>query len=322
MYQLIDPLSRVIAPLSDGLLRHGLLQLGIQERYINLAGVSIHYYYRSDGMARKHSMPRQALSVAKRMVLRQRTASCATPIVFVHGLGDNALTWALVLELLAPGREVFAIDLPGYGFSGLPKGQVSASLDQICAVMEQFLRVVVGRPALVVGNSLGGWLTVRVAQRVPELMSEIMLVNAGGAYLDGRSSWEAFRDVVGVADLKTTRLAIRQVVGLVPAALIYLGQRGIQERFQREVVRSFVEQADEHDFLRPEELTLLQTPVSLIWGLQDRFLPQGSLEFFQHNLPNAPVLAIRRCGHLPQRERPLLLARYIDQRAEQLAVAH
>jgi pimeloyl-ACP methyl ester carboxylesterase len=320
MYRFIDPLSRVIAPLSDGLLRRGLQRFGIEDRYANLMGINIHYYYRPAALGQRRRRIRSMWRMARQPVLHNDKRS--TPIVLVHGLGDNALTWAMVLQLVAAGREVYAIDLPGYGLSGLPSGQISTTLSQICEVLEQFLQGVVGQPAVVVGNSLGGWLAVRVAEHVPEAFSELVLVNAGGAYLDGRTSWEGFREVVGVADLKTTRRAIRQVLGLVPPMLVFLGQRGIQERFQRPVVRAFVEQAGEQDFLRPDELQSLRLPVSLIWGLKDRFLPTGSREFFQKYLPNAPMLAIRHCGHLPQRERPLLVARFIDQIAYRIDMLH
>jgi pimeloyl-ACP methyl ester carboxylesterase len=80
-------------------------------------------------------------------------------------------------------------------------------------------------------------------------------------------------------------------------------------------VRAFVEMADERDFLAPEELQELSVPASIIWGLDDRFLPAGSLEFFQKHLPNAQTLLVHHCGHLPQRERPLLVARFLDERA-------
>ena len=149
----------------------------------------------------------------------------------------------------------------------------------------------------------------------------LVLINAGGAYLSGRLAWEPFRTVVAVQDLKTTRQAIRQVLGLVPALLVYFGQASIQERFQRQVVRAFVAAADERDFLTAAALRALPVPASIVWGMRDQFLPEGSLEFFVENLPNAPVLTINRCGHLPQRERPLAVARFIDQQADRLEVS-
>jgi pimeloyl-ACP methyl ester carboxylesterase len=238
-----------------------------------------------------------------------------TPILLVHGLGDNALTWSFALEFLGVGRDVYAIDLPGYGHSGLPAGQRCASFDQMRDLIGAFVRDVIQRPTVIAGNSMGAWLAVRVAEQEPALVRELVLLNAGGAMLAGRSSWEPFRQVVAMPDLKAARLAIRQVLGFVPAPLLYIGQHGIFERFRRMVVQTFVETAEERDFLSPEELQQLQTPVSILWGMEDTFLPSGSFEFFRQNLPNATVRVIRHCGHLPQRERPLAVARFLEQRA-------
>lgn len=73
--------------------------------------------------------------------------------------------------------------------------------------------------------------------------------------------------------------------------------------------------------LSARELRDLPVPAALIWGLADSFLPRGSLEFFRANLPAAPTLLLKHCGHLPQQERPRAVARFIHQYAEQLAVA-
>jgi pimeloyl-ACP methyl ester carboxylesterase len=315
MLNVFAPLSRAAAPIADGMLRRTLLRVGVQEHQAILAGMSINYYVRPSAYTQSRSAWQIALAAAKHTLLRQRHDTRPTPIVLIHGLGDNALTWALAIELLAPGREVYAIDLPGYGLSGLAPAHPCASLGEMCDVLAAFLRDIVGRPALVVGNSMGGWLAVRLAQAAPDLVREITLINPGGAYLEGQPSWEPFRSAVAVPDLRTTRQVIRQVLGFVPAALLYFAQHSIQERFQRQVVRAFVAQASEGDFLSAEELRALQTPTSQIWGLDDQFLPAGSREFFTAHLSHAALQEIPHCGHLPQREHPLRVARFLDLRA-------
>ncbi|GAB4112018.1 MAG: alpha/beta hydrolase [Roseiflexaceae bacterium] len=311
----IAPLSRALVQLSDGLLRQTLLRLGVHERVAVLQGVQIHYYHRPAVPATPLHWWVQLFQTFWCWITRKPVDRRPTPLLLVHGLGDNALTWSFVLEFLGVGRDVYAIDLPGYGYSGLPAGQRCASFDQMRDLIGVFVREVIQRPTVIAGNSMGAWLAVRVAEQDPELVRELVLLNAGGAMLAGRSSWEPFRQVVAMPDLKAARLAIRQVVGFVPAPLIYIGQHGIFERFRRMVVQSFVETAEERDFLSPEELQQLQTPVSLLWGMEDTFLPPGSFEFFRQNLPNATVHVIRHCGHLPQRERPLAVARFLEQRA-------
>jgi pimeloyl-ACP methyl ester carboxylesterase len=296
------PLSIVAIPLISGLARRRLAHAGVAQLEVRLNDVRINYYFKAP----------------------PGVAGASVPIVLVHGIADSALTWSFIFTALARGHPVYAIDLPGYGFSGLPAGRGYTTLGEMCDVLELFLRDVVRRPALVVGNSMGGWLAVKLAWAAPELMRAIMLLNAGGAPLKGRESWVPFGETIGIRDMRTARLVFRQMFGGVPAPLLYLGQHSLQSLFQRKVVREFVDslvavENAEDVFLRPDDLRNLPVPAALLWGLNDRFLPEGSLEFFRENLPDAPTLLLRRCGHLPQRERPRSVLRFIQQFAAQLA---
>jgi pimeloyl-ACP methyl ester carboxylesterase len=287
---LYDPLANATLPLLNGLTRRRLLRTGAQEREVRLDGVSLSYYVRG---------PRGG-------------AVGRTPILLVHGLADSALTWAFVIGPLARDRAVYAVDLPGYGGSGLPPGQPYATLDQMCGLLTRFLREVVGAPALVVGNSMGGWLAIKLARAAEELVRGIVLLDAGGAPLQGRASWEPFREAISVPDLKATRRVMRQMFGAAALPLLVpLGQHGVQSLFQRQVVREFVAVVQEDEFLTPDDLRGLRVPTGLIWGLSDHFLPEGSLEFFREHLPHPQTLLMRHCGHLPQRERPIEVIRFL-----------
>lgn len=297
------PISRVTLPLINGLARKRLLRGGAEQREARVHGLPISYYYQAPA----------------------QTAPEAFPILLIHGIADNALTWSFIQGALARTYPVYAIDLPGYGFSGLPKDRFYMTLDEMRDLLETFAREVIGQPAMVVGNSMGGWLAVKLAWAAPELLRGIVLVDAGGAPLQGRESWVAFGETIGIPDMKTARLVFRQMFGAIPAPMLYFGQHGLQELFQRRVVREFVSnmmEADpEKELLRAADLHDLPAPAALIWGLGDHFLPAGSLEFFRANMPNAPTLLLKRCGHLPQRERPLPVTRFIKQFAAQLAKA-
>jgi pimeloyl-ACP methyl ester carboxylesterase len=290
-------------PLINGLARRRLLRSGAEQREAIVQGIPINYYVQQPARATRD----------------------AFPIVLLHGIADNALTWSFILGPLARQHPVYAIDLPGYGFSGLPRDRFYLSLDETRDVLVAFLRQVIEVPALVVGNSMGGWLAVKLAWSAPDLLRGIMLLDAGGAPLQGRDSWVAFGETIGIPDMKTARLVFRQMFGAIPAPMLYFGQHSLQELFQRRVVRDFVASlmdADpERELLRAGDLRDLPVPAALLWGLGDHFLPEGSLEFFRANMPGAPTLLLKRCGHLPQRERPLAVTRFIKQFAAQLADA-
>jgi pimeloyl-ACP methyl ester carboxylesterase len=327
---LLGPLSSATVPLLYGLARRILLRGGATQHAARINGVTINYYRqepraggRGDKETRRQGDQRQEISGLRSPVLRLPIPqSPSLPILLVHGIADNALTWALVMPALARDHEVYALDLPGYGLSGAPAGRHFATLGEMRDILATFLREQVGRPALVVGNSMGGWLAVKLAWAAPDVTRAIIVLDAGGAPLEGRASWEPFGELIGVRDLRASRQILGQMFGAIPAPLLYLGQRGLQDLFQRQVVRAFVADltatgASEDELLKPDDLRRLPVPAGLVWGLSDTFLPRGSLEFFRENLPGAPALLLRRCGHLPQRERPLAVTRFIRRFAEE-----
>jgi pimeloyl-ACP methyl ester carboxylesterase len=297
---LTDPISSAVLPLLDGLARRNLVRSGVEQREVHIGGVSVNYYYKAPAA---------------------QATPANMPIMLLHGLGDSAITWTWIIAPLARDHAVYAVDLPGYGLSNLPAGCTFSTLEQMREMLVAFLRDVIGQPALVVGNSLGGWLAVKLAWATPALVRGIMLLDAGGAPLEGRASWEPFVETIAVRDLKAARLVFRQMFGAIPPPLLYLGQRSLQELFQRQVVREFVATVQEDEFIHPAELHGLLVPAALIWGLSDRFLPHGSLEFFREHLPNAELLLLKHCGHLPQRERPRATVRFIRHFIAQLAAS-
>lgn len=286
-----DPLSEAVIPLVNGLTRRFWFRSGVSEADVRLAGIMTHFYRRD----------------------AERNAAVDLPIVLIHGIADNALTWAFLLPRIARwAGPVYAVDLPGFGLSGYPPGRRYATIPEHVAVIQELIRTRIGRPALLIGNSLGGWIAARLALQTPELAAGVVLLDPGGAMLSGRSDWDSFVETVAVPDLRTVRTIYRQMFGHVPLPL-YLGQRSFQTLFLRDAVTQFVAAASEDEFFRPAELQRLQVPTALVWGERDTFLPAGSREFFERNLPNPALLTLPGCGHLPQRERPRRVDRFIRQ---------
>jgi pimeloyl-ACP methyl ester carboxylesterase len=96
-----------------------------------------------------------------------------TPVVFLHGVGSSGRTWEWVPADLIRGRRVVRIDLRGHGRSDHAPGTYDLRRygdDVVCALAE-----VAPRPAVLVGNSLGGVVAWWVAQHRPELVAAALL---------------------------------------------------------------------------------------------------------------------------------------------------
>ena len=97
-------------------------------------------------------------------------------VVLVHGLGGSHLNWDLLAPLLRPHARVLAIDLPGFGRSE-PGGR-RASVQANVEVLHRFVTEVAGTPAVLVGNSMGGMISIFTAARTPESVSGLVLLDA------------------------------------------------------------------------------------------------------------------------------------------------
>ncbi|MDT7751384.1 MAG: hypothetical protein QOD96_5046, partial [Pseudonocardiales bacterium] len=97
----------------------------------------------------------------------------APPIVFVHGLGGSHLDWVPVGSGLAADRRAVALDLRGFGLT--PGTRRTATVAANVALLDRFLREVVGTPAILVGNSMGGLISVLQTQAHPETVAGLVL---------------------------------------------------------------------------------------------------------------------------------------------------
>ena len=92
----------------------------------------------------------------------------ATPVVFLHGASRSMRTYAWLPGEIADGRRIVRIDLRGHGRSEHAPG--TYDVDRYGEDVVAVLRDMVGRPAVLVGHSLGGVVAWWVAQHHPDLV--------------------------------------------------------------------------------------------------------------------------------------------------------
>jgi pimeloyl-ACP methyl ester carboxylesterase len=101
-------------------------------------------------------------------------AAATPPLVLVHGLGGSHVNWFAVAPRLAERRRVYAIDLPGFGFS--PRSPAGASLGALARSVGRFVDHVSRGPVDVIGNSMGGAVSLLLAARSPSRVRRAVLV--------------------------------------------------------------------------------------------------------------------------------------------------
>ena len=102
-------------------------------------------------------------------------------LLLVHGFGASTDHWRHNLPVLARTHEVHAIDLLGFGRSAKPHGvPYGGSLwrDQLSA----YVRERIGRPTVLVGNSLGGYAALAAGAALGDQAAGVVLLNAAGPF--------------------------------------------------------------------------------------------------------------------------------------------
>ncbi len=144
--------------------------------------------------------------------------------VCVHGLEGSALNWHLIAEDLTRTHTVVAPDLQGFGYTE-PIGRsasVEANAALVGAIIDHY-----GGPALLVGNSMGGLISILAAGRYPDRVSALVLVDPAGPVIN----WSRLRPRTAVT------LGISMIPGLGPAAVEQYQQRLTPEQAVMESYR-------------------------------------------------------------------------------------
>jgi pimeloyl-ACP methyl ester carboxylesterase len=242
------------------------------------------------------------------------------PVVMFHGYADSADTWRHTLARLArEGRRAVAVDLPGFGTADpLLPDPILPQLDAFAAAV---LRYVAGRPAtpvLAVGNSLGGCVSLRLAERHGTRLDGVIAVAPAGLEMS-RLLVIVQRDPVLRSLLAVPApvpsLVLRAAVARLYVQLAFASPR----RVRPEVVTTFTwhhrERARVASYLdvarrlipelrSPYELSQIDTRVLLVWGDRDRLVFHRGAERVLDVVPGSKLEVLPGIGHCPQIEAP------------------
>ena len=224
----------------------------------------------------------------------------APPVLLVHGMGGNAAGFLpIVRGVLRASRRVVAVELPGHGRARLAPGELPASIPECAEVVGSAL-MELSEPAVLVGSSLGGALSLFTAAAVPDRVAGVVGLNPAGAPLLGEERDAVVRAFRGGA-VEMNRRLFRK-----PPRLNWFFQRDFGRHWASPPVQQLVSELESD--VPGLDVGAIDKPVLILWGEEDRILPASSVEYFRTKLRRGTVEVVPLSGHLPMLERSALVA--------------
>ncbi|WP_159350305.1 alpha/beta fold hydrolase [Roseomonas harenae] len=219
------------------------------------------------------------------------------PLLFLHGAG-GAGPWAPFMGSLAKRFDVIVPEHPGFGTADTPDWL--DNVHDLAYFYLDFLAAQGLRGVHLVGLSLGGWIAAEMAIRDTSRLASLTLVNAAGIHVPGVPQVDGF--------LSTDEQRIRDLFhdqSFAEAAIARSLRPEMEDVMlkDRQTAAKLMWHPRSYDPHLAKWLGRIDVPTLLLWGAQDKVVPEPYGHAFQRLIPGSQLSIISECGHLPNIER-------------------
>jgi pimeloyl-ACP methyl ester carboxylesterase len=219
-------------------------------------------------------------------------------MVLLHGAGVQAGNWARMVPPLLDDYMVVIPDLPGHWKSDPRKGPIG--VDQLLIGVEIVMDTVcAGDQVVLVGNSLGAWLSMLYAHDYPTHVARMLLIN-GAAITNVNPEINLFPKT-----REEARTMMKALMGPATPPVPDFVLDDIIRHTRVGPAGRFVQTLDQWGpYLLDERLDEILVPVDLVWGDSDDLWNLEVAQRLLDGLPRGRLHTVNGCGHVPHRECP------------------
>jgi len=239
------------------------------------------------------------------------------PLLFIHGIGGSILNWAPQIEYFKSRNKVIVLDLPGFGKSGCP--DIGYTLEDFSSKIRGVLDLCGVSSAHVVGNSLGGLISIHLALKHPSVVRSLVLVDSAGGvkfpvivrivFNRIPPSWQKRVILFMASTIAKYRFAYR-LTG------IYVFNEWTEALLAE--ARKIAEREDLDEYLEAyrrtaqtvlevsygDRLSEINVPTLIIWGQKDMGLPLRIGQKMNKKIKGSYLVTIPEAAHVSQLDQP------------------
>lgn len=240
-------------------------------------------------------------------------------VVFVHGFSVPSYVWDKNFAYFSDkGYRTLRFDLFGRGFSDRPEHQYGLDLyvEQLLGLLDALK---VGTPIHLVGLSMGGPVVTRFTHAYPERVASLSLL--APLVETPHDPALTLLNIPLLGEYLATTLMMPRIVNALDKSVYDPSsfsdwsirmQEHVHFKGYRRALLNTLRYLAGRDFLDDyQALGESGIPVQLAWGKNDQVVPFNQHQRVQKLLPDAALLALSECGHLPQREHPAIINQWL-----------
>lgn len=217
------------------------------------------------------------------------------PVVFLHGLVGLNDHWEDVSRSVSRTARCVMVEFPLLELTG-----DDCSIHGVTELTIRFLERHVREPAVLVGNSFGGHVALKIALDRPDLVRGLVLAGSSGllertmvSEIQIRPSRDWLNEKIGELFFDRSKMRAEDV------------DRAHRELTNRRGARAIVKlsRSARRNHLG-EQIHRIQAPTLIIWGKEDIVTPPEAAQEFLDKITNSRIVWFDRCGHAPMIECP------------------
>jgi pimeloyl-ACP methyl ester carboxylesterase len=254
----------------------------------------------------------------KYIELKDKTSICyidkgfGTPVIFIHGMGGDLTHFEYNIKYFKDSFRCIALDLPGYGKSDKP--DIDYTISYYTEVLKEFLEKLNIKKCILVGNSMGGHISIMFTLENQEAVEKLILVDSAGLtklapFLELFIKYGMGSSLVSLPASRFIDKGIKNIFFDTESEHCKKMTNLFSQIFENKEEYSKYIKAVKSNMktmvvsrvsYRLSELVL---PILIVWGKYDIMVPVNYAYKFLNATPNSKLAVIDEAGHVPMLEK-------------------